>query len=290
MSPVILEMLKPYRCQSSDDYKNALKEIIQELALLGLWRAKFFEQAAFYGGTALRILLGLNRFSEDMDFSLLKPNPDFSLKIYEEQLMTELKSFGLITRIETKIKVKESAIVSAFLKANTVTHLLEVGVPESERKKLHHQDSIRIKIEVDTNPPRGFSTSVCYLIQPVPFFVKTYAESDLFAGKMHAVLCRSWKTRIKGRDWYDLIWFVARNTPLHLFHLEARMRQSGHYESKNTLTQQAFQEQLLSKIEALDIERAKEDVRPFLKDKRELDLWSTDFFRHIASKIEFQIY
>lgn len=285
---VILEMLKPYRCQNADDYKNALKEVIQELALLGLWRAKFFEHAAFYGGTALRILFGLDRFSEDMDFSLLEPNPDFSLKSYENQLMIELKSFGLVTHIETKEKTHESAILSAFLKANTITHFLEIGVPERERKRLHHQDSIRIKIEVDTNPPPGFSTTVRYLTQPMPFFVKTYAESDLFAGKMHAVLCRSWKTRIKGRDWYDLVWFVGRKTPLHLAHLEARMRQSGHYEEAGALSEASLRERLLAKIDALDIEKAKKDVEPFLKDKRSIDVWSTDFFRHIAGEIKFQ--
>ncbi|MEI6791408.1 MAG: nucleotidyl transferase AbiEii/AbiGii toxin family protein [Myxococcaceae bacterium] len=286
MNNVLEEMLKPYHCQTAEDYKNALKEVIQELALLGLWRAKFFEHAAFYGGTALRILFGLNRFSEDMDFSLLEPNPNFSLKTYENKLMAELKSFGLVTHIETKIKTHESAILSAFLKSNTVTHFLEIGVPNAEQKKLHHQDSIRIKIEVDTNPPPLFSTTVQYLLQPVPFFVKTYSEPDLFAGKMHAVLCRSWKTRVKGRDWYDLVWFVSRKTPLHLAHLEARMRQSGHYLDTIALSKPVLHERLQEKIESLDIAQAKADIEPFLKDKRSLEIWSTDFFHHIARGME----
>lgn len=288
MNRVILEMLKPYNCRNSEEYKHALKEIIQEIALLGLWRSKFFEQAAFYGGTALRILFGLNRFSEDMDFSLLRPNSDFSFQPYENQLVTELKSFGLITQFETKIKTQDTAIRSAFLKANTMMHLLKIGIADLGIKKLHHQDSICIKLEVDTNPPPGFSTTVRYLSQPIPFFVKTYSESDLFAGKMHAVLYRSWKTRVKGRDWYDLVWFVGRKTLLHLSYFEARMRQSGQYHDPNPLTKENLHQQLLNKIESLDIEKAKQDIIEFVKDKRSIEIWSKDFFRHIAHEIKFE--
>lgn len=281
MNSVILNMLKKYVCSTESDTKNALKEIIQEIALLGLWRSKFFEHAAFYGGTALRILYGLDRFSEDLDFSLLKPDPQFSLQPYEKALKTELNSFGFDVSVRTKVKSKDSAIVSAFLKANTLEHLIQIGI----RSNTHHLNAIKIKIEVDTDPPPQFETAAHFIVQPLQFSVRVYKEPYLFAGKLHAVLCRSWATRVKGRDWYDLAWFVSRNTPVDVAHLEVRMRQSGHYNQTKALTLATLQDLLRHKIETLDIEAAKRDIIPFLKDTRRVDIWSHDFFKAVCAQI-----
>ncbi|MEC7840059.1 MAG: nucleotidyl transferase AbiEii/AbiGii toxin family protein [Chlamydiota bacterium] len=285
MSEAIDQMLKRYDCTTQQDYKNALKEIIQELALLGLWRSKFFEKAAFYGGTALRILFGLNRFSEDLDFSLLEPEESFDILAYQKAIETELQQFGFNISFSQKVKNHDSAIVSAFLKANTLEHMIMIDVPERERKRCHFDEQLKIKLEVDTNPPPEFKTTVNYLLQPSPFSVKTFSEPDLFAGKLHALLCRSWKTRVKGRDWYDFVWFIGRNTAVHMKHLEERMRQSGHYTDDRPFTVDQLQLLLHEKIDKLDISQAKEDIFSFIKDRSSIEVWSAGFFHAITDKI-----
>ena len=188
MHRAVEQMLAKYDCRSQQDYINALKEIFQEIALLGLWRAKFFEKAAFYGGSALRILHGLDRFSEDLDFSLLKPESDFDLSPFNAAIVRELQSFGFEVTVQTKIKTNRSAIESAFIKADAKTELIEIAAPVSIIQKTHRMQIIKIKLEVDTNPPGLFSTESQYLLQPIPFSVSAFVLSDLFAGKVHALL------------------------------------------------------------------------------------------------------
>lgn len=286
MDEAILAMLKKYRCHTQQDYKNALKEIIQEVALLGLWRAKFFEKGAFYGGTALRILYGLDRFSEDLDFSLLHPDPHFNLDPYEKALKIELQSLGFDIEIEHNVKIQESAIQSAFLKANTLKHLISIGLPEKQKKACHMHEQLKIKLEVDTNPPLNFQTEVIYLLNPIPFSVNTYTKPNLFAGKIHALLCRTWKNRVKGRDWYDFIWYLGRNIPVNLSHLQARMVQTGHYPSEKKLTHLELIHFLEQKVQELNISMARQDIIPFLKDPKEVDIWSKEFFLSVLPKLQ----
>ena len=211
MNDAVKVMLNRYQCSSISDYENALKEIIQEIALLGLWRSKFFEKAAFYGGSALRILYKLNRFSEDLDFSLLNRNVNFSLKPYCSAVESELKSFGFSVFVETKIKKIETNIDSAFIKAGTLKNMLLIDIPVALSKKIQSGKLMKVKLEVDKDPPGDFKTEAKYLFQPIPFSVNTFALPYLFAGKMHAVLCRTWGTRVKGRDWYDLTWYAGQD-------------------------------------------------------------------------------
>ncbi|MCD4751109.1 MAG: nucleotidyl transferase AbiEii/AbiGii toxin family protein [Thermoanaerobaculales bacterium] len=285
MNRAIAGMLERYERRSSDDDVNALREIFQEITLCGLWRAKFFEQAAFYGGTALRVLFGLDRFSEDMDFSLLAPNNRFDLAPYCIFVENELNSWGFSVKVETKKKTKRSAVESAFLKANTREQLLSIDATEEMVAAFHGRRQLKIKIEVDTDPPPGFSTETKFMLQPIPFSVKVYDQPSLFAGKMHAVLCRSWRTRVKGRDWYDLVWYVARGTQLDLAHLEARMRQSGHYNDDASLDEKTFRLRLAKKIEELDIGGARSDVERFLTDSSAVSVWSREFFSAVADRI-----
>ncbi|MCP4675602.1 MAG: nucleotidyl transferase AbiEii/AbiGii toxin family protein [Deltaproteobacteria bacterium] len=285
MNPAISAMLSKYNCRSVDEYINALREILQEIALLGLWRGKFFENTAFYGGTALRVLYGLDRFSEDMDFSLLAPNPNFDIASYGGFIEEEIAAFGFSGGVRKKVKSGKSAVDSAFLKLNTKQHLLMVEAPGSLTEEIPGNRLLRIKIEVDTDPPLGFSTETKYLLQPIPFSVRVFSPSSLFAGKMHAVLCRSWKNRVKGRDWYDLVWYVGRGTKLDLVHLEARMRQSGHYSSREPLTRKTFRKLLLEKIEELNIQSAASDVERFLVDPTTIAVWSRDFFEAVAEQV-----
>jgi len=286
MDIVILNMLKQYNCKTDDDYTNALKQIIQQIALLGLWRAKFFEHAAFYGGTALRILYKLDRFSEDLDFSLLNENSAFSLNQYHRAMEEELAAFGFSVEISEKKKNSQSAIDSAFLKANTKAHLLKIDAPSEIQSHYHRQASLKIKIEIDTEPPMNFSTETKALLQPIPFWVKSYTLPDLFAGKISAALCRQWQQRVKGRDWYDLLWFIQNNTPVNLYHLETRLRCFNFYKEKDPLTKAKLIKLLTNRIETLDVELAKKDIVKFIKHPNRLDGWSQALFLQAISEIQ----
>ncbi len=286
MHDAVKRMLAKYEPKSVDDSVRALREIIQEVALLGLWRAKFFEHAAFYGGTALRILYGLDRFSEDLDFSLLEPSDDFNLARFMASLEEELLAFGFNVRVEMVDKAVESAVQSAFLKANTRNELLVIEAGEELVGQISAGQVLKVKIEVDTDPPAGFTTSTRYLLQPIPFAVRSYALPDLFAGKMHALLFRKWKNLVKGRDWYDFVWYAANHPQLHLAHLEQRMRQTGHWSGEKLLSFTSFRDLLFETIDRLDVNQARKDVAPFVKDQDQLALWSHDFFRDVASRIQ----
>lgn len=286
MNDALRQMLDTYRVQTRDDYTNALREILQQLALLGLWRSKFFEHAAFYGGTALRVLHGLDRFSEDLDFSLLKPDPEFSLQPYGNALRRELAAFGFDVVFETRAKSRATRIESAFLKANTLNQLLVIKPGAGILEGQHAREILKIKLEVDTDPPGGFQTVIRPVLLPIPFAVKVYALPDLFAGKMHAILCRKWKTRVKGRDWYDLVWYLARHPQLRMSHLEQRMRQSGDWRGEAPLERTALMTLLEEVILVLDVDQARREVSRFVRDQASLEIWSNEFFKQIITRIE----
>ena len=282
--PALIKMLEKYDLTNSNSSYDALREILQEIVLLGLYDAGFFKHAAFYGGTALRILHNLPRFSEDLDFSLLENNRDFKLKPYEEAIISTLKSFGFDVTIEIKEKNNSSAIASAFVKGNTIEHLLNINAPKDITNKIHRDQAVKIKLEVDTNPPLEFETANVIRLTPRPFSINAFSLPSLYAGKMHAILCRAWSTRPKGRDWYDLVWYIANDVELDSLHLKARLSQSCKYLEENNiqipseLNKQTIKELLLQRIETLDVEKAKNDVQPFIKDIREIELWSKEFF------------
>lgn len=286
MHEAIKQMLKKYHCRSEQDYVNALKEIFQEIALLGLWRAKFYEHAAFYGGSALRILYGLDRFSEDLGFSLLKQNKNFSLAPYNQAIKDEMNGFGFDVMVEARNKNIDSNIESAFIKADSRKQLIVIEAPSEIAASLHHMHTLKIKMEIDVNPPGKFSTEVKTLLQPIPFSVKTYSQPDLFAGKIHALLCRPWQKRVKGRDWYDFVWYIARNVPVNLVHLRERLVQSKVLEKKQKFAKQNLLELFKEKINNTDFDNAKKDVMPFLKDPQSIDLWSANFFLELLEKIQ----
>lgn len=278
MDRVILNMLDQYQCKTDDDYQNALKEIIQEVALLGLWRAKFFEHAAFYGGTALRILYKLDRFSEDLDFSLLKSNSEFQLEPYLHAVVAEINAFGFHVTVNEKQKTQQTAIKSAFLKADTLEHLLLIEAPKAVQNRCHGRSQMKVKLEIDTDPPGAFDTEIIQLISPIPCWVKSYSLPDLFAGKVSAVLCRKWGSRVKGRDWYDLLWFIQSGIPLGLRHLEQRLRAAKFYTSAQPLTLDMVKQMMLDRTLEVDIVKAKEDIVKYIKESSRLDGWSSETF------------
>ncbi len=287
MNDAIRNMLSDYNLETKDDYQQALREIFQSITLLALWRAKFFESAAFYGGTALRVLYKLDRFSEDMDFSLLNPDSSFKLDKYDSAILEELKAYGFEAEFKPKKKVKDSAVKSAFLKANTIESLLAIKAGDEIASRIDKNQKIKIKMEIDTDPPPGFSTEMQPVFQPIPFQVKTYALPDLFAGKMHAVMYRKWKKNVKGRDWYDLVWYLGRYPELNLSHLEQRMRQSSDWSGPVRLTPESFIEMYHSKVDNLDIDQARKDVEVFLTNPSATEAWSQEFFKMIIQRVQF---
>jgi predicted nucleotidyltransferase component of viral defense system len=282
MHSAVENMIATYQCRTTDDYRNALKEIVQEVALLGLSRSGFFNAAAFYGGTALRIFYGMDRFSEDLDFSLVNPNLDFNLSSYTQAVQDELGSFGFEMTVAEKIKHNDSPVKSAFIKGGTQIHLLKITSISPPVSGVHPNEQLTVKLEVDSDPPGSAGYEVKYQLNPVPYSVRLYAPSSLFAGKIHAILCRNWRTRAKGRDFYDYIWFLAREIPLNLDHLRQRMIQSGHLDTGKLLRADDLQRRLAERFAAADFEQLIKDVRPFIKDQHSLALWSPEFFTSIT--------
>ena len=249
----------------------AIREAMQKIALNGLQRGGFFSEAAFYGGTCLRIFYGLPRFSEDLDFSLLDVAQKWSIEKYFEDLEREFEAAGVEIDISRKKKVQESKIESAFLKSDTSLYHIS-------NKCLPH---VRIKLEVDTRPPLGFETEYKLLLQPYSTMIRCYMPADLFAGKVHALLYRAWKKRVKGRDWFDFAWFVQKGFPLNLTHLQKRIEQS-HPEDAGDLTDDGIRQRLMARIDQVDFNQAKQDVIPFIPDPHIFDIWSREYFRQIV--------
>ena len=283
MNTNIKEMLNSYKNTHVSEV-DKLREILQQAALLGLHRTRFFDHAAFYGGTALRILYGLDRFSEDLDFSLLQSNPTFNFTPFLEGLEKEMESMGFQVKVAEKEKNQSTGILSAFLKANTLDLLLSIQ-ERGHRSGIHPDQRLKIKLEIDVDPPLPFRTTLMLLREPSPFHVLTYHLSDLFAGKMHAILYRAWKNRVKGRDWFDLIWFIQKDIPISLEHLQQRMKHIG---EKEILDQPKLFEALRQKIESIDWELAKKDVRGFISDPRSIEPWSSQFFLDLIKHLKIE--
>ncbi len=282
---MIKEWIAEYKPQSEEETLDALREIMQEIALAGLSRTDFFEKAAFYGGTALRIFYKLDRFSEDLDFSLLEPNSNFSLEPYFAAIINEFEALGLTISIREKDKKNKTAIESAFLKSETIWKelVLEDIVKQAGIKS---NKAIKIKIEVDRQPPPMFTTEEKLLIRPFSFYVKCFALPSLFAGKMHALLYRKWKSRVKGRDWYDLEWYIKKGVPLDVAHFLTRAKQTNDWDKKNISPKQ-LRTLLQNKIEEVSIVNVKEDVVRFIKDDKVLQIWSKNYFLDLIEKLKF---
>ena len=273
MSDIFEQMIAQHTIAGDNDRKNALYEVMQQVVLSGLYRGGFFKEAAFYGGTCLRIFHGLRRYSEDMDFSLLAKNPDFTLEPYFPAIIEEARILGRTVTITKKDKRTFGKVESAFLKDNTDVYNLTFQT----------EKALKIKIEVDVNPPLEFSTEQKLLMQPFSFTTRCFTLPDLYAGKMHALTFRAWKNRIKGRDWYDFEWYVRNRVALDFEHLKVRTKEFNDID----LTKELFLELLKERISKADIDVVKADVIPYIIDKRELDIWSNDYFLQLADMIVF---
>ena len=268
------EMVAAYNPQNAEQRLNAQHQAMQHIVLAGLHKGGFFEHAAFYGGTCLRIFHNLPRFSEDMDFSLTEKNPNIHLENYFQAIQNVFAFTGKEVVITKKEKLNFGRVESAFLKEDTSTYDIAFRT----------EKTIKVKIELDTNPPLGFNTEQKLLMKPYSLMVRCFTLPDLFAGKMHALVYRNWKTRIKGRDWYDFEWYIRFNIPLNFTHLQERIREfSGHEVSK-----EEFMQLLRERLSTADINQVKEDVLPFVDRPSDLDIWSNDYFLQIADRIRFK--
>ena len=270
---VFERMMSQYPQRTANDRRNATYEVMQQVVLAGLYRGGFFEHAAFYGGTCLRLFHGVERYSEDMDFSLLKKDENFSLERYYPAIIDECRLLGRDVEITRKDKRTFGKVESAFLKDNTDVYNISFQT----------EKSIRIKIEVDTMPPLQFETEQQLLLQPFSFMVRCFTLPCLFAGKMHALLFRQWKNRLKGRDWYDFEWYVRSAVPLNFAHLQARVKEFNGMD----IDREQFQTMLKERLSQTDIRQVKADVLPFVQNPRDLDIWSNDYFVQLAGMIHY---
>ena len=282
---MIEEWLKKYDVSSTEDLLSAKREIMQEVALAGLSRGGFFNHATFYGGTALRIFHGLKRYSEDLDFSLNYVEEQFSLEDYFQSIKEEFLILGLDVNLNIKKEVNTSSVESAFLKENAIWGMISLKEEFRPEKFFPH---IKIKIEVDRTPPLLFKKEQLLLTNPYSFYVSCMTLESLFAGKIHAVLFRNWKSRVKGRDWYDLEWYIRKGVKLDLNSFLDRCINAGNFpKDKLELQQDEFMELIKAKIETLNIESAKDDVKIFIADKESLNIWSKKYFMDLVQHLKF---
>ena len=284
MQTVLEQMVNNYHPKNTEEKRNAIKEVMQEIVLCALSKAGFFNEAAFYGGTALRIFYHLDRFSEDLDFSLLIKDKDFDLSIYFPKLKEIVKSFGLNVEIEIKEKTKDSNIQSAFLKGDTIEHFL-LFYPDNLIQGINKNEKVKIKFEIDTMPSGCATYEIKYRLLPMPYSIKLYDEASLFSGKIHAIICRSWKSRVKGRDLYDYVFYLSRNTQFNLPHLQEKLIDSQYIDANVIISCDDIRKMLIERFNEIDFEQAKEDVIPFIKNPSVLDIWSKEFFIAITDQL-----
>ncbi len=274
MDDIFNQMLSVYEINTDTDRRNATFEVMQQIILAGLQQGVFFDKAAFYGGTCLRIFHGLQRFSEDMDFSLVRKDEKFNIEDYFDPIVKVFESIGRKVVITKKDKRTFGRVESAFLKDNT--QLYDVA--------FQTEKSIKIKIEVDTNPPLMFDTEQKLLMKPYSFMTRCFTLPDLYAGKMHALVFRNRKTRLKGRDWYDFEWYVRNDVPLDFQHLQERIREF----SGEEMSREKFMQLLNERLATADMKSVLEDVTRFVRNPNELKIWSNDYFLELAKKIRFK--
>ena len=275
--------LDEYRCASAEEELNAIREILQELVLAGLSRTDFFVKAAFHGGTQLRIFEGVRRFSEDLDFALVSRDPSFRLLPYLEKVSEELSAAGVEMEVRDRSNAS-AAVKKGFLKNDSLVNILDLrfvggrGSPGTPPK-------ISIKMEVDANPPVGATYRALPLLFPFPASVRTFDRESAFSGKMHALLCRQY---VKGRDWFDFIWYAGNRTKLNHKLLSSAIDQQGPWAGMGISTSDEWvRERLLEVIARMDWDAAKRDVLPFVyaSDRSSFDLWGGDFFSSLAERL-----
>lgn len=277
MIELIKKRLAEYNVSNPIEEANALKEIVQEIMLFALWRADFFEVAAFQGGTSLRILHGLPRFSEDIDFILLESNPAFSWQPYLDKLTKTCNEFGIQPEAINKNNMDRN-VKAALIKDSSIANQLNLSFVNNKSGQ-----KLKIKLEIDCNPPAGSGFDYTYLDFPVDFEVGHQDLSSNFALKTHVLLCRPY---LKGRDWYDFNWYIAQGVTPNLLLLQNALIQYGPWKGESlNVNREWLVEALSEKIASVNWKDAADDVERFLKpvEQKSLKLWSNKFY---MSKLE----
>ena len=274
MNSIFEQMLSQYAIVTDKDRRNAIYEVMQQITLAGLYRGGFFNKAAFYGGTCLRIFHKVERFSEDMDFSLLAPDDSFNLESYFPSITDEFATLGREVVITKKDKRNFGKVESAFLKDDTEVYDVAFRT----------EKSLKIKIEVDIQPPLKFQTEQKLLLRPFSFMTRCFTLPDLYAGKMHALVFRTWKNRVKGRDWYDFEWYLKNGIKLDFTHLQERIREFNGIE----VSKEEFILLLKERLASTNIDLVKQDVEPFVKNSESFEIWSNDYFLQLADMMLFE--
>lgn len=277
-------MVEDYHPKDHIQKRHVIKEIIQEIVMCGLSKSGFFNDAAFYGDSALRIFYGLNRFSEDLDLALQTENADFDLTAYLPTLESMVNSFGLNIVLETQNKSKNSEIQSAFLKKDTFENFL-LFYPNELVRGVNKNEKVKIKFEIDTKPSDLATFETKFKLLQTPYSIKMYDEPSLFSGKIHAVICRSWKSKVKGRDLYDFIFYLSRKTKFNLPHLQEKLIDSHYIPRGSDLTLDDVKIFLIKRFNEINFNEAKSNVMPFIKDTSVLDIWSKEFFTSVTSEL-----
>ncbi|MFM7681437.1 MAG: nucleotidyl transferase AbiEii/AbiGii toxin family protein [Bacteroidota bacterium] len=279
------DWIAEYNPQNEEETLAAMREIMQEIALAALSRTDFFKKAAFYGGTALRIFHGLDRYSEDLDFSLLETDPSFSLTPYFSAITDEFEALGIRVSIREKDKRVKTPIESAFLKSETLWQelVLEDVVVQHG---ISSNKSVKIKIEIDRVPPLEFETEEKLLVKPFSFYVNCFSLPSLFAGKLHALLFRKWKNRVKGRDWYDMEWYIRKGIPLNVPHFLVRAIETNDWQEM-TISKEQILELFRGKINSVSFDAVKDDVRKFIRNDEQLKIWNANYFNDLIERMKF---
>lgn len=285
MKTTIEEILKTYNPHSVEETKAALREIIQSIVLVGLSRGGFFEKAAFYGGTSLRIFHGLNRYSEDLDFTLNTSDDNFTLDNYKDSIIETAKSYGLILEITSKEKKVITPVESAFAKLNTYQTFLNLKIDSKITNFIHKDEVLKVKFEVDCHPSTGFNTETKWLDMPEFAPVVVLDEPSLFAGKLHAVLCRSYKNKVKGRDYYDFLFYVQKGIKPNMQYLKNKLVESGKLSTNDVFDINILKSMLKTRFETLDFDQIKVDANRFVFKSENLSYYSKELFMQMVDKL-----
>lgn len=281
----INEMINLYNPKSLNENRAALREILQSIVLIGLSRADFFKKASFYGGTALRIFYGLNRYSEDLDFTLNEKDDSFSLEPYIESIKNVASSYGIDLDINIKKKEIKTPVESAFAKLNTYQTFINLKINDELASLLHKDENIKVKFEIDLNPAIGFNVESKWIDMPEFANIIVLDESSLFAGKLHAIICRNYKNTVKGRDYYDFLFYIKKRVKPNLNYLKNKLIESGKIKENDQFDIYVLKRMLKDRFEAVDFNQVKADAERFVFNNEDLSYYSKELFIEMTNKL-----
>ncbi len=282
----IEELLNSYDPKTLDETKMRLRELLQQIVLIGLSKANFFKYASFYGGTALRIFYSLNRYSEDLDFTLNQKDDAFSLEPFIKKIKEVARGYGIQLDIETESKKVLTPIESAFAKLNTYQTFIALKLDDNLTKLLHKDETIKVKFEVDCNPALGFSCDSKWLDVPEFANIKVLDIESLFAGKIHAILCRNYKNNVKGRDYYDFLFYIKKRVSPNLTYLRNKLIESGTIKENEHFDMDTLKAMLKDRFESVDFNQARQDAERFVIDNEDLSYFSKDLFIDLLDRLD----